>query len=83
MGRKNVPQPMPENFLAGKGASTVKYPNQPWQAGKARGFGSVGLPTQAGMRYDRGKKAALVAQDGLTGTAGVNRLAMYQGTKPQ
>ena len=64
--KKNVPQPMPENFLAGKPVgSTVSY------------------PTQASMRYKRGKQAALVAQDGLTGTTGRDRLAMYQGTKPQ
>ena len=64
--KKNLPQPMPENFLAGKPVgSTVTY------------------PTQASMRYKRGQQAALVAQDGLTGTAGVNRLAMYEGTKPR
>ena len=44
---------------------------------------TVKYPTQAGMRYARGQQAALVAQDGLTGTAGRDRLAMYQGTKPQ
>ena len=38
-------------------------------------------PTQAGMRYDRGKRAASVAQDGLLPSQGLDQLGMLYGKK--
>ncbi len=71
-----------ENVRKGKAGKPVATPAN-FYAGKVTTPASVKYPTQAAMRYTRGKQTALVAQDGLTGTAGKDRLAMYQGTKPQ
>ena len=69
--RKRLPKGTPQ-FIAAKGNYLVQNP-----PGGTAAFGRF-APTQEGMRYKRGERAAMVAQGGLLPPPGMDqRRALY------
>ena len=79
--KKRAPKPLkkapppPTQHFEGRGNYLVQNPPD---GGAAFGRSA---PTQAGMRYDRGKRAATVAQGGLLPTKGLDQLNTLYGNR--